>query len=45
MAPLFPYLVVRHAVADVPTTVVDGRPAVVGPLSEDAYAAAVLANA
>jgi len=45
MVPLFPYLVVRYGVGDVPTTVVNGRPAAVGPLDEDAYLTAVLAEA
>ena len=44
MVPLFPYLAVRYAVADVPTTVVDGRTAAVGPLDEAAYLTAVLAE-
>ena len=45
MVPLFPYLVVRYGVSNVPTTVVDGRTAAVGPLAEDAYVEAVLAQA
>ena len=45
MVPLFPYLVVRYGVGDVPTTVVNGRPAAVGPLNEEAYLTAVLAEA
>ena len=45
MVPLFPYLVVRYGVGDVPTTVVNGRPAAVGPLDEDAYLTAVLGEA
>lgn len=45
MVPLFPYLAVRYGVADVPTTVVNGRTAVVGPRDEEAYLAAVLAHA
>jgi predicted DsbA family dithiol-disulfide isomerase len=45
MVPLFPYLAVRYGVGDVPTTVVNGRIAVVGPQDEDAYLAEVLARA
>ena len=45
MVPLFPYLVVRYGVGDVPTTVVNGRPAAVGSLDEDAYLTAVLGEA
>jgi len=44
MVPLFPYLVVRYAVSNVPTTVVDGRTAATGPLAEDDYLGAVLAQ-
>ena len=44
MVPLFPYLAVRHGVADVPTTVVNGTTRVVGPLAEDAYLTALLAS-
>jgi hypothetical protein len=42
MVPLFPYLAVRHGVADVPTTVVNGRACAVGPMEESAYLGAVL---
>jgi hypothetical protein len=42
MVTLFPYLAVRYGVADVPTTVVNGRPVVIGPRAEDAYVRAVL---
>ena len=45
MVPLFPYLAVRYGVADVPTTVVDGRAAAVGPMGEPAYLEAVLGAA
>ena len=45
MVPLFPYLVVRYGVGDVPTTVVNGRPAVVGPRREEEFLRAVLASA
>ena len=44
MVPLFPYLVVRYGVADVPTTVVNARTNVVGPLAEDEYLTALLAQ-
>ena len=44
MVPLFPYLAVRYGVGDVPTTVVNGRPAVVGPHREQEYLHAVLAR-
>ena len=44
MVPLFPYLAVRYGVGDVPTTVVNGRPAVVGPRGEDEYLRAILAS-
>ena len=42
MVPLFPYLAVRYGVADVPTTVVNGRACAVGPMEESAYLDAVL---
>ena len=42
MVPLFPYLAVRYGVADVPTTVVNGRAGAVGPMEERTYLAAVL---
>ena len=45
MVPLFPYLAVRYGVGDIPTTVINGRPAAVGPRDEDAYLTAVLAEA
>jgi hypothetical protein len=44
MVPLFPYLVVRYGVANVPTTVVNARTSVVGPLPEDEYLTALLAQ-
>jgi len=44
MVPLFPYLAVRHGVSDVPTTVVNGRPVVVGPRDEGAYLTEVLSG-
>ena len=43
MVPLFPYLAVRYGVGDVPTTVVNGRPAVVGPRGEDEYLRTIIA--
>jgi hypothetical protein len=45
MVPLFPYLVVRYSVSNVPTTVVDGRTVAAGPLAEDAYVDVVLEKA
>ena len=45
MVPLFPYLAVRYGVGDVPSTVVNGRVAVVGPRHEDAYLDEVLGPA
>ena len=42
MVPLFPYLVVRHGVGDVPTTIVNGRPALVGPKAEADYLRAIV---
>ena len=45
MVPLFPYLAVRYAVGNIPTTVANTRTAAVGPLAEDAYLDAVLAHA
>ena len=42
MVPLFPYLAVRYGVGDVPSTVVNGRVAVVGPRDEEAYLSEVL---
>lgn len=45
MVPLFPYLAVRYGVADVPTTVVNRRTAVVGPRGEEAYLMEILAHA
>jgi hypothetical protein len=45
MVPLFPYLAVRYGVGDVPTTVVNGRVAVVGPRAEEDYLRTVLAGA
>jgi hypothetical protein len=44
MVPLFPYLAVRYGIGDVPSTVVDGRLAVVGPRDEDAYLRAIRAT-
>jgi len=42
MVPLFPYLAVRYAVGNIPTTVVNGRTVAVGPRSEADYLRAVL---
>lgn len=43
MVPLFPYLVVRHQVGDIPTTVVNGAVKIVGPLPEADFVAQVVA--
>ena len=44
MVPLFPYLVVRHQVSDLPTVVVDGGVAkIVGAPQEDELVARVIA--
>jgi hypothetical protein len=44
MVPLFPYLVVRHQVSDIPTVIVDGGAArIVGPLPEDEFVTRVIA--
>ena len=44
MVPLFPYLVVRHQVYDIPTVVVDGGSAkIVGPRAEDDFVTQVIA--
>jgi hypothetical protein len=45
MVPLFPYLAIRHGVGDVPTTVVDGVPRVVGPRSEEDFVEAIVSGA
>jgi hypothetical protein len=37
MVNLFPYLAVRYQADDVPTTVIDGRKAMVGSVAEEAY--------
>ena len=44
MVPLFPYLVVRHQVSDIPTAVVNGRGKIVGPLPEDEFVGRVIAG-
>lgn len=44
MVPLFPYLVVRHGVDDVPTTVVNGRAKIVGAVGEEEFIARVVAG-
>ena len=41
MVNLFPYLAVRYRAEDVPTTVVNGRRAVVGSVPEEAYVEAI----
>ena len=43
MVPMFPYLVVRHQVSDVPTTVVNGGVKIVGPRDEPEVVDQVLA--
>jgi hypothetical protein len=44
MVPLFPYLVVRHQVSDLPTVVVNGgRAKVVGAVTEDELVTRVIA--
>ena len=44
MVPLFPYLVVRHQVSDLPTVVVNGGVAkIVGALPEDEFVSRVIA--
>jgi len=45
MVNLFPYLAIRHQVDNVPTTVVNGRAKLVGPLDETEYVRRVLAAA
>ena len=45
MVPLFPYMAVRHAVDNTPTTVINGRGRIVGPIGEDEYVTRVLAAA
>jgi hypothetical protein len=42
MVPLFPYLAVRYAVGNIPTTVVNARTNVVGALAEDDYLTTIL---
>lgn len=42
---VLPYLAVRYGVDDIPTTVVNGRKACVGALSEDDFVRAILATA
>lgn len=45
MVPLFPYLVVRHQVSDIPTVVVDGGAGkIVGPLPEVEFVTRVIAG-
>ncbi|HSF05965.1 MAG TPA: thioredoxin family protein [Methylomirabilota bacterium] len=45
MVNLFPYLAIRHQVDNVPTTVVNGRDKLVGPLDEAQYVARILTAA
>ena len=45
MVPLFPYLAVRYAVGNIPTTVANTRTVAVGPLDEAAYLEAILKEA
>lgn len=45
MVNLFPYLAIRHQVDDVPTTVIDGKAKLVGPLREPEYVGQILAAA
>ena len=45
MVPLFPYLAVRYAVGNIPTTVANTRTVAVGPLHEAAYLEAILKGA
>lgn len=45
MVNLFPYLAIRHQVDNVPTTVVNGRDKLVGPLAEAEYVRRVLGAA
>jgi hypothetical protein len=42
---VLPYLAVRHGVDDIPTTVVNGRKACVGVLSEEEFVRRVLSRA
>jgi hypothetical protein len=44
MVPLFPYLVVRHQISDLPTVVVNGRDKIEGALPEDDVVTRVLAS-
>ena len=45
MVNLFPYLAIRYQADDVPTTVVDGRKAIVGSVPEAAYVGTIVAAA
>jgi hypothetical protein len=42
MVNLFPYLAIRHRVDDVPSTVVNGRDKLVGPLDEAQFVNQIL---
>ena len=41
MVNLFPYLAIRYGAEDVPTTVVDGKKRLVGPVAEAAFVEAI----
>jgi len=45
MVNLFPYLAIRYQAEDVPTTVIDGRKAIVGSVPESAYIATIVGEA
>lgn len=45
MVNLFPYLAIRHQVGNIPTTVVNAREKIGGPLDEEAYLGRILAAA
>ena len=45
MVNLFPYRAVRYQADDVPTTVIDGRKAIVGSVPETDYVRAIMAAA
>jgi hypothetical protein len=45
MVNLFPYLAVRYQAGDIPTTVVNGRTAVVGAVADVEYIGRILAAA
>jgi hypothetical protein len=45
MVNLFPYLAIRYQADDVPTTVINGRKAIVGSVSESEYVGRIVAAA